>query len=206
MVPTQGWTTFPALPGGFFTTETPGNPLCAPRVLLMWNLNGAVRDGGLIYYIPHLSCPCSIAPCDFAYKHKFKDKIIKNFKMVMAECWIKSGSLLNQGSLGQYRSCAHQATKCSSLKILCEMLWSVKWDNFFQTFWELLLCLYPSEHPQVIEDLALTVFSSEKMGRTSGNIASDLFLCWICCLSNKDSRDEHRLLHTNHISPKFIDV
>lgn len=136
------------------------------------------------YCIPHFSCPCSIAPCTLTYKHKFKDKIIKNFKMVMAEHWIKRGPLLNQGPLGQYRSCAHQAIKWS-LKISCEMLIS----EIRQLISDLLrtsalpIAFRTSKNA---EDLAPASLSSEKMGRTSGNGASDLFLCWICWLSNKD--------------------
>lgn len=109
-------------------------------------------------YTAHISSPHARAPLSCVTSHikyKFKDKIT-NFRIPTLQHWVKSGSFW-------FRALCKLpwSWPCWSVKILCE-IWSVKFYFLSQTFSDSLLCLYASESPKVIENLALTIFRSEK--------------------------------------------
>lgn len=80
-------------------------------------------------------------------KHEFKDKI-QNFRMTTASCWTKHGALLNAGPYVTAQVTCPWCQPFWSIKILCEVLCSIKGNNIFWTFSEPLLCLYASESPK----------------------------------------------------------
>lgn len=180
---------------------------CAHRVLLILNMSGTARNGAHICCMHLLSCALFTAPYDFTWRHNSKDKIIRYFRIIVAEHWIKRGSLLNQGPVRQHRSHTNEAIKQWSVKISGEMFWSIKWNNLFQTFLVPWLCLYASESPKAI-DLTLTPFSCGKSENFWGwNLRwIILFLAEFIGFVSMNSRDKHSLLPTNQISPEFIDV
>lgn len=125
---------------------------------------------GACYHMHLLSSSAfSIAHVTSLIKHKFKDKMIKHFKMATPLHWTKSGTLLNAGLYATAQVTGFRWSQpVWRIKILREMLWSVIWNNRFWTFSEPLLCLYASESPKVIQNLAFTILWVRKMGRTSG--------------------------------------
>lgn len=134
--------------------------------MLVW----VEHQGMVATHIAHTYCVyahISLPHVTSRVKHNFKDKIINNVSVATAEYWTKSGALLSAGPWAVAQVTCQWRWLCRHVKILCEMLWSVKGNKFFQTISECLLHPCALESPKVINILTLIIFSSKKMGRTS---------------------------------------
>lgn len=60
---------------------------CAPGTLRTLNLNAKARNSSHAYCMKLIcSCKCPLSHQTLPWKQKFKDKVIKNFKMETLEC------------------------------------------------------------------------------------------------------------------------